>query len=354
MTKMKNNHNQTKTMKLLTNFSINEDLAQIKQEVAESSFVFDRFVLKGQSNILFAPPNAGKTLLIIHHLKQAHCAGHLHGLSVFYVNADDSQNGIIEKTEILASIGVHSLVPGYNGFKSHSLLGVLDGLAADNDAKNVVIIVDTLKKFADTMDKKNMRTFGIKVSEFILKGGTFIGLGHTNKNRDMNNNLVYSGTSDLMEDVDCIYMMDIEDEKIDKTGRQTKYIKLTNQKLRGNNALELTYVYEKSKDMPYVDMVDSVYNVDSETYSQEKILRDEENKYTHFINQYQDAVSLITTLLSTTESDKTELRDHLVKHTNYGRDKCIEIIDKLSGRLIDFKVGGKTGRKKFYYLITNI
>ncbi|WP_260321822.1 AAA family ATPase [Vibrio crassostreae] len=341
-------------MELLTAFSINEDLAKIKQEASESSFILDRFVLKGQSNILFAPPNAGKTLLVINQLKEAYCTGRLNGLSVFYVNADDSQNGIIEKTEILASIGVHTLVPGYNGFKSYSLLRILDGLSGESAANNVVIIVDTLKKFADTMDKKNMRNFGIKVSEFILKGGTFIGLGHTNKNRDASNNLVYSGTSDLMEDVDCIYMMNIEDEKTDNSGRQTKYIKLTNQKLRGNNALELTYAYDKSESMPYADMVDSVYNMDLETYSKEKVLREEESEHIRFISQYQDAVSLITTLLSTTETNKTELREHLVKHTEYGRDKCIEIIDKLSGKLIDFKMGGKTGRKKVYCLITNV
>ncbi len=199
-----------------------------------------------------------------------------------------------------------------------------------------------------------MRNFGITVREFIMKGGTLIGLGHTNKNRDTNNNLVYSGTSDIKEDVDCIYMMDIEEQKTDSSGLQTTYIKLINQKLRGNNALEITYVYEKPKDMSYIGIVNSVYNIDSDIYSKEKILRDEENKYTHFINQYQDAVSLITNLLSTTESDKTELREHLIKHTSYGRDKCIEIIDKLSGKLIDFKMGGKTGRKKVYCLITNV
>lgn len=337
---------------MLNAFSINKDLAKIKKESVESFFIFEQLLLQGQSNIFFAPPNVGKTLLIINQLKQARTAGRLNGLHVFYINADDNQNGVIEKTEVLDSIGVEVITPGYNGFESNSLLKILDGLVTDDDAKHAVIIVDTLKKFADTMDKKLMRSFGIKLSEFILKGGTFIGLGHTNKNRDLNNNLVYSGTSDLKEDVDCVYMMEIEDEKIDKTGLQTKYIKLTNQKLRGNNALELTYVYEKSKDMPYGDMVDSVYNVDSETYSQEKILRDEESNHLRFVNQYQDAISLITNLLSSTESDKTELRDHLVKHTNYGRDKCIEIIDKLSGKLIDFKMGGKTGRKKFYYIIS--
>lgn len=344
---MKNN-----TLELLNEYSINDSLEQIKRDARESTFIFDRLILKGQSNILFAPPNAGKTLLIINQLKQAYLAGNLDGLSIFYVNADDSQSGIIEKTDILSKIGVHTLVPGYKRFKSHSLLQVLDGLAADDEAKNVVLIVDTLKKFADTMDKKNMRNFGIKVSEFVLKGGTFIGLGHTNKNRDINNNLVYSGTSDLIEDVDCIYMMDVEDES-NREGLQTKYIKLTNQKLRGNNALELTYVYKKSETMPYVEMVESVLNMDSESYSKAKELQLKDSNFSYYVQKYADAVSLITTALNLSEMDKTELRDYLIKNTNYGRDKCIEIIDKLCGRIIDFKMAGKTGRKKIYYLISN-
>ncbi|TOB30391.1 hypothetical protein CGK08_23560, partial [Vibrio parahaemolyticus] len=77
--------------------------------------------------------------------------------------------------------------------------------------------------------------------DFVMKGGTFIGLGHTNKNRDGDNKLVYSGTSDLIEDVDCIYMMDIKYDNTDENGTQTKHIQLINQKLRGNNALELTF-----------------------------------------------------------------------------------------------------------------
>ena len=267
---------------------------------------------------------------MLNQLKQAYATGFLDGLSIFYVNADDSQSGVIEKTEVLSAIGVHTLVPGYKKFKTDSLSHILGGLTADDDAKNVVLIVDTLKKFADTMDKKNMRNFGIKVSEFILKGGTFIGLGHTNKNRDMNNNLIYSGTSDLIEDVDCIYMMDIEDVKTSADGVQTKYIKLTNQKVRGNNALELTFSYRKSENMSYADMVNSVCNIDGETYQKEKVLRTEEEHYSNYLNNYKDAVSLITKVLNTTEMDKTELRDYLIQHTNYGRDKCIEIIDKLS------------------------
>lgn len=340
------------TLTLLNSFSINDSLEEIKKDADESTFIFDRLVLKGQSNILFSPPNAGKTLLILSQLKQAYTTGFLNGLSIFYVNADDSQNGVIEKTEVLSAIGVHTLVPGYKGFKTDSLAHILDGLTADDDAKNVVLIVDTLKKFADTMDKKSMRNFGIKVSEFILKGGTFIGLGHTNKNRDMNNNLIYSGTSDLIEDVDCIYMMDIEEEKKSLNGIQTRYIKLINQKLRGNNALELTFSYEKSEKMSYSEMVDSVCRIDSETYCKEKLLRVEESHYSNYLNKYNDAVSLITKVLSANEMDKTELRDHLIQQTNYGRDKCIEIIDKLSGKLIDFKLGGKTGRKKVYFLLT--
>lgn len=341
------------TLATLIELAINDDLENIKQNAAESVFIFDRLVLKGQSTTLFAPPNSGKTLLVINQLKQSHAAGLINDLSVFYINADDTQNGVIEKTEILESIGVHVLVPGYNGFESHSLLAILDGLSDDNVAKDVVIIVDTLKKFADTMDKKNMRRFGITVRDFVMKGGTFIGLGHTNKNRDGDNKLVYSGTSDLVEDVDCIYMMDIKYDNTDGNGIQTKHIQLTNQKLRGNNALELTFAYHKAENLKYVDMINSVRNIDTNTHEKARASQDEESKYNDYLDKYSDAISLIKTVLNDNKMDKTELRDFLLKNTNYGRDKCIEIIDRVSGRLIDFKISGKTGRKKTYYLINN-
>ncbi|MFL9782476.1 hypothetical protein BCV35_011780 [Vibrio cyclitrophicus] len=341
------------TLATLIELAINDDLDNIKQNAAESIFIFDRLVLKGQSSTLFAPPNSGKTLLIINQLKQSYTAGLINDLSVFYINADDTQNGVIEKTEILESIGVHVLVPGYNGFESHSLLAILDGLSDDNTAKDVVIIVDTLKKFADTMDKKNMRRFGITVRDFVMKGGTFIGLGHTNKNRDGDNKLVYSGTSDLVEDVDCIYMMDIKYDNTDGNGVQTKHIQLTNQKLRGNNALELTFAYHKAENLKYVDMINSVRNIDTNTHEKARSSQDEESKYNDYLDKYSDAISLIKSVLNGNKMDKTELRDFLLKNTSYGRDKCLEIIDRVSGRLIDFKISGKTGRKKTYYLINN-
>lgn len=186
-----------------------------------------------------------------------------------------------------------------------------------------------------------------------MKGGTFIGLGHTNKNRDGDNQLVYSGTSDLVEDVDCIYMMDIKYDNTDENGIQTKHIQLTNQKLRGNNALELTFAYQKSENLKYVDMINSVRNIDTHTHEQARASQDEESKYNDYLDKYSDAISLIKSALNGTQMDKTELRYFLFKNTSYGRDKCIEIIDRASGRLIDFEISGKTGRKKTYYLINN-
>ncbi len=198
-----------------------------------------------------------------------------------------------------------------------------------------------------------MRRFGITVRDFVMKGGTFIGLGHTNKNRDGDNKLVYSGTSDLIEDVDCIYMMDIKYDNTDENGTQTKHIQLINQKLRGNNALELTFAYLKAESLKYVDMINSVRNIDKNTHTKAKSLQDEVFKYNDYLDKYPDAVSLIKSVLDGNKMDKTELRDFLLKNTKYGRDKCAEIIDRVSGKLINFEVSGKTGRKKIYYLINN-
>ena len=56
------------TLSLLNSYSINNSLEEIKKDADENTFIFDRLVLKGQSNILFAPPNAGKTLLMLNQL----------------------------------------------------------------------------------------------------------------------------------------------------------------------------------------------------------------------------------------------------------------------------------------------
>ena len=47
-----------------------------------------------------------------------------------------------------------------------------------------MIILDTLKKFTDLMNKKASSEFGKLARTFVGAGGTIIALAHTNKNKD--------------------------------------------------------------------------------------------------------------------------------------------------------------------------
>lgn len=129
--------------------------------------------------------------------------GNFDNMRVFYINADDSRKGLIDKASILSSAGVETLCPGYNGFKNQEFLNMIRRLNSEGKSSNVAFVLDTVKKFTDLMDKKMTRQFGIAIGEFIAHGGTFIGLANTNKHRDESKKLVYSGTTDLLEDVNC-------------------------------------------------------------------------------------------------------------------------------------------------------
>ena len=57
------------------------------------------------------------------------------------------------------------------------------------------------------MDKKLSSKFGRMMREFVSKGGTIIMLAHTNKNRYSNGKVIFSGTSDIVDDVDVVLLV---------------------------------------------------------------------------------------------------------------------------------------------------
>ncbi|MGL1163574.1 hypothetical protein ACSTKZ_08345 [Vibrio parahaemolyticus] len=333
-------------------FSINKDLQDLESDQNNSKFLFDGIVLQGQSTVIFSPPNSGKTLFLINQLYKAHFNNALNGLEVFYINADDSRTGLIEKTKLLNEINVHMLAPGYNKFEIQKFQSMVRKIISDNESHKVCFILDTIKKFSDTMDKKMMREFGILLSEFVSTGGTLIGLGHTNKNRSTNGELVYSGTTDLIEDCNCIYMLDVLNKHSLDESTEEKTLRLYNTKLRGDNLLELNFKYTKKVGSSYKDLVNSFVFISNEEFQAQEEERKSQESYRDFINNYNDAYKLIISFLSNKKNaEKGELRQHLQDNTDYGRDKCSTIISFLEEKLIRYELGGKTKRQKMYSLI---
>jgi hypothetical protein len=132
------------------------------------------------------------------------------------------------------------IAPGFKDFDTASFGFYLAQLMAINEARGKVIILDTLKKFTNIMDKKLASDFGKQMRMFVTNGGTIIMLAHTNKNRDADGKVVFSGTSDIVDDVDCAYTLDVND---DKSGVADKAVLFENIKSRGDVAQEAAYKY---------------------------------------------------------------------------------------------------------------
>jgi len=106
----------------LSRFSLNGSAAEMESKMLDDTFVLGRMAILGQSTVLYAPPNAGKTLislwLLIHAIQQ----GDINGADVFFVNADDNHRGLTHKLKLAEEHGFHMLAPGYNDVKAPHLV----------------------------------------------------------------------------------------------------------------------------------------------------------------------------------------------------------------------------------------
>ena len=240
----------------LKSFSIRGDSTKMRKQMLADVFVLGRLALLGQVTHFYAAPNAGKTLITMWLLAGGIEAGTIEPGNVFYINADDSHKGLVQKTELAEKLGFEMLAPGYNGFEIKQFSKYLKSMIEENSATGVILILDTVKKFTSLMNKNDAADFGTLLREFSLKGGTVIGLAHVNKHRNEDGKPVYQGTTDLKDDADCTYILDIT-----KDGDEYRTVTFTNDKNRGDVAREATYKYLCKPSALWVEKYSSINTV---------------------------------------------------------------------------------------------
>lgn len=163
-------------------------------------YVIPRMALKGEITTVFAAANSGKTLIALAELCKNAEAIKKENLTVVYINLDDSLKGHVQKKSLLAQYGIKAVSAGAILKISH----VVEGIKRYTPelAKNTVLIIDTNKKVVNQSDKNEMRAAHEVFREFVLNGGTIIGLAHVNKNVGADGRFVYEGMSDNVSDVD--------------------------------------------------------------------------------------------------------------------------------------------------------
>jgi len=240
--------------------STDGNIEQMKQRAQDAVFVLPEIAMLGDCTILNAGPNTGKTLLTLWMLCNRDMEATKH-LDIFYINADDSFNGSIEKMEITRHFGVHHLIPNQNGFDPANLAKMIKAAIKADACGRMVIILDTLKKFVSTMDKNDARIFNIMVRTFTQAGGTLIALAHTNKNKDSDGKSIAEGVGDFQSDFDCAYTIDKAEVITEGTDR---VIVFENTKLRGPNAMKTTFSYDAGEKRSWAARFGSIKRIGAE------------------------------------------------------------------------------------------
>lgn len=195
---------------------------------------------QSQATVIYADSNVGKTMLTMHLLTKDIENGLIDPTKVFYLNADDDSHGLAEKLLMSDAHGFHMLSPGFEGFDVANFKNLIEEMIRTGTASGVIVVLDTLKKFANLMDKTKGQQFTDLMRRFVLAGGGVIGLAHLNKNSSASGKPIYSGTSDMVNDLDCVMYLNVVNEK-DQQGRRV--VAFSNTKRRGRNASGLAFSY---------------------------------------------------------------------------------------------------------------
>lgn len=268
------------------------NIEEMRNMLANDNWVLDRLALQGQITILFAKPNSGKTLLTLKMLIDSVKAGSIAGEDIYYLNSDDTMRGLTTKAELAAQHGIRMLASGYNGFKNSHLAVLLEQLTDRDEAKGKVLILDTLKKFSDLMNKTESSAFNEIMRGFVSKGGTVIALAHTNKARDAEGKVVFQGTSDTVDDADCCYTLDVVNVAEDVfrgVKMSTRTVLFENFKSRGDNVDKVSYQYSKIEGEPYQTLLDSVKAVDELQAAREE----KQGRINEKLREHEEEIQLI-------------------------------------------------------------
>ncbi len=243
----------------LRRFSLRGKASEYEARAQDTKPLLGPLVMKGQATMFYAPPNTGKTLITLHLIEGAIIEKRIDPNNLYYVNADDSSKGLSEKLRLMQDLGAHVVVPGQKGFKSADLQELLVKTAQLDAARDSCIVIDVLKRFTPLNDKKLTTEFAEACRQFVMAGGTILGLGHTTKSPNPDGTPRYAGTTDILEDFDAVYVVVALQAKADKGEKAVQFTKL---KSRANSPDEVVYAYAAENGISYQERLASVRLVD--------------------------------------------------------------------------------------------
>jgi len=191
-----------------------DDLVLSESHVAgmhDAKFIVPNLIVQSHLVAIAAPANSGKTALLIHFSAEIAQAGY----KLYYVNCDASPSDLKRhfahakqnKYQLIAPDAIQGKSP------NDVILKFRDYQQGLDDLSNIVIILDTLKKFVDVIEKRAARELYSLLRALTVRGCTVVLLGHTNKHPGRDGQLIFEGTGDLRNDVDELFYLDAEKDE---------------------------------------------------------------------------------------------------------------------------------------------
>lgn len=300
-------------------YSMQDRVDELERQAMVQIPILGNIALLSQSTVIYAKPNTGKTLITLHLIIEAIKQGIINPSKLFYINMDDDSSGVIVKARLAEEYGFQMIADGYQDFEAKAFRVAMERMIETDTAKGVIVVLDTLKRFVDTMNKGKSRYFTKFTRKFSLKGGTVIALSHTNKNPDSNGKPVYSGTTDIVDDFDCAYTMSTILEQADNQ----KVVEFSNIKRRGNVALTEAYSYAQESNISYYERLLSVHKVDPDQL--------ESTKHEAETKTDAEVITVITGCVINGITTKMELAAHAAERAKISKRCAIKIIEKYTG-----------------------
>ncbi len=309
----------------LSQFALNGRSASMRERMLADLYILGRIAILGQFTMIYAPPNAGKTLITIALLIETIKSGTIPGHDILYINADDNYKGLVEKLAIAEAHGFLMLAPGENGYQLAQTESHLMRMVQDGAAYGKVVIFDTCKKFAPIMDKRACSEFAKVIRAFVQAGGSVIMLAHVNKHRDIAGHVIPAGTSDLIDDADCAYTVDSSTQ-----GDDNVLVVFDNKKSRGDVDDKVTYRYTRTAGQSYEALVTSVQRVGE----QELKSATHAKRVSELMTANNEVINVLMDVLSTGVTLKTEVVKAAVERSHFSRERIRKVLSEHCGKSI--------------------
>ena len=246
-------------------------------------------------------------------------AGRINPKNVFYINADDNSEGLATKMEMMDDLGVHTLAPGYRDFKAVELAPRLLQMAQRDQARGVLVLIDTTKKFTRLMDKNHASAFGDACRQVAMRGGAVLNLAHVNKNPKGDGTVQNAGTTDLIEDMDAAYTITPLEPSDGERAVEFRCIKR-----RGGGTMSAAYSYAMEEGISYAELLASVRPVDLSTV----------DTFRKVEQQRDDAevVAVIAACIAEGHNTKMALQQEVARRAEIAGRAALRMIEKYTGK----------------------